>query len=74
MTKIAFTLNTISEDFVHNKIYEIRNFKVMLDSDLAELYGVETKVLNQALKRNAERFPVDFMFKLSEDEWESLRS
>lgn len=46
----------------------------MLDSDLAELYGVETKVLNQAIKRNLERFPEDFMFKLSDDEWESLKS
>ncbi len=46
----------------------------MLDSDLAELYGVETKVLNQAIKRNIERFPEDFMFQLDENEWKSLRS
>lgn len=46
----------------------------MLDSDLAELYGVETKVLNQAVKRNTERFPEDFMFMLTETEWTSLRS
>ena len=65
MTKTTIDLNSISEDIVLNKIYEIRNFKVMLDSDLAELYGVETKVLNQALKRNLERFPDDFMFKLT---------
>ena len=50
MTKTTIALNTITEGIVLNKIYEIRNFKVMLDSDLAELYGVETKVLNQALK------------------------
>lgn len=46
----------------------------MLDRDLAELYGVETKVFNQAVKRNAERFPGDFMFQLTKEEWESLRS
>ena len=46
----------------------------MLDKDLAELYGVETKVLNQAVKRNIERFPDDFMFQLNKDEWEFLRS
>lgn len=65
---------SISDDIVVNKIYEIRNQKVMLDSDLAELYGVETKTLNQAIKRNTERFPEDFMFRLSEFEWKSLRS
>ena len=65
---------SISDDIVVNKIYEIRNQKVMLDSDLAELYGVETKVLNQAIKRNIERFPDDFMFQLTETEWQSLRS
>ena len=46
----------------------------MLDSDLAELYGVETKILNQALKRNADRFPLDFMFQITEHDWEALRS
>lgn len=65
---------SISDDIVVNKIYEIRNQKVMLDSDLAELYGVETKVLNQAIKRNIDRFPDDFMFQLTESEWQSLRS
>ncbi|WAC42026.1 ORF6N domain-containing protein [Pedobacter sp. SL55] len=65
---------SISDDIVVNKIYEIQNQKVMLDSDLAELYGVETKVLNQAIKRNIERFPDDFMFQLTETEWQSLRS
>lgn len=56
----------ISDDFVINKIYEIRGYKVMLDSDLAELYGVETKVMNQSIKRNLDRFPEYFMFKLTE--------
>ena len=59
---------------IENKIYQIRNQRVMLDNDLAELYGVETRVLNQAVKRNINRFPEDFMFQLTKAEWESLRS
>jgi len=59
----------IPDELVINKIYYIREQKVMLDSDLAELYGVETKVLNQAISRNIERFPSDFMFQLDEQEW-----
>jgi len=59
---------------VQYKIQEIRNQKVMLDFDLAELYEVETRVLNQAVKRNTERFPDDFMFQLSKQEWETLIS
>ena len=55
-------------------IFEIRDQKVMLDADLAEVYGVETRVLVQAVKRNARRFPADFIFQLSEPEWDSLRS
>jgi phage regulator Rha-like protein len=55
-------------------IYEIREQKVMLDSDLAELYGVELKAMNQAVKRNIERFPRDFMFQLTQREWDVLRS
>lgn len=58
---------------IQNLIYEIRGQKVMLDSDLAELYEVETKNLNKAVKRNIERFPELFMFQLSEDEWQTLR-
>jgi len=50
---------------IKNKIYEIRGVKVMLDFDLAEMYQVETRVLNQAVKRNIKRFPSDFMFQLS---------
>ena len=54
---------------IQSKIYEIRGQKVMLDRDLAEMYDVQTKVLNQAVKRNIERFPEDFMFQLTEEEW-----
>ncbi len=53
-------------------IYDIRGVKVMLDYDLAAIYGVETRTLNQAVKRNMERFPQDFMFKLTEEEWFAL--
>ncbi|MFA5971310.1 MAG: ORF6N domain-containing protein [Lentimicrobiaceae bacterium] len=59
---------------IQSRIYEIRGQRVMLDFDLAELYDVETRVLNQAVKRNIERFPADFMFQLVKNEWESLRS
>ncbi|MBQ4115606.1 ORF6N domain-containing protein [bacterium] len=59
---------------IQNLIYEIRGIKVMLDSDLAKLYGVETKRLNEAVKRNIARFPKHYMFQLSEDEYTSLRS
>ena len=55
-------------EIIKNKIYEIRGQRVMLDRDLAQLYGVETKVLNQAVRRNLERFPEDFMFELTKDE------
>ena len=54
---------------IKNVIYEIRGQKVMLDRDLASIYGVETRTLNQTVKRNADRFPEDFMFKLSKEEW-----
>jgi len=57
---------------IENKIYEIRGQKVMLDSDLAVLYQVETFNLNKAVKRNIERFPRDFMFQLTKAEWENL--
>lgn len=59
---------------IQSKIYEIRGQKVMLDFDLAELYQVETRVLNQSVKRNLKRFPSDFMFQLTADEWEILKS
>ena len=59
---------------IESLIYEIRGQKVMLDRDLAKLYGVETKVLNQAVKRNLKRFPEDFMFQLSHEEFTDLMS
>ena len=59
---------------IQTKIYTIRNQKVMLDFDLADIYGVQTKVLNQAVKRNISRFPSDFMFQLTKVEIENLRS
>ena len=59
---------------IQNLIYEIRGIKVMLDSDLAKLYGVETRVLNQAVKRNLERFPDNFMFQLTIEEFQVLIS
>lgn len=59
----------LPDETVINKIYFIRGKKVMLDRDLAELYNVETRVLNQAVKRNSKRFPDDFMFQLIEDEY-----
>lgn len=59
---------------IENIIYFIRGQKVMLDSDLAKLYGVETRTLNQAVKRNLERFPDDFMFQLTQEELKFLRS
>ena len=65
---------TIPQEIIQSKIYFIRNQKVMLDSDLAELYGVETKQLKRQVKRNSSRFPDDFMFILTKEENESLRS
>ena len=66
----------MSEDLsiVQNLIYEIRGQKVMLDFDLAKLYQVETKVLNQAVRRNIKRFPEDFMFQLDNKEFANLKS
>ena len=57
----------LSADNIKRKIYTIRDVQVMLDEDLAELYNVETRVLNQAVKRNSERFPETFMFQLTKD-------
>ena len=59
---------------IQSRIYEIRGQRVMLDFDLAELYEVETRALNQAVKRNIDIFPEDFMFQLSQDEWISMSS
>ena len=58
---------------IQTKIYEVRGCKIMLDFDLAEMYHVETKNLNLSVKRNMKRFPSDFMFQLTVDEWYSLR-
>ncbi|MEI9809228.1 MAG: ORF6N domain-containing protein [Bacteroidota bacterium] len=73
MAKVIKAL-TIPDELVINKIYLIRGQKVMLDRDLAELYEVDTKVLNQAVKRNSLRFPADFIFQLTAKEWQALRS
>lgn len=59
---------------IQSKIYEIRGQKVLLDFDLAGMYEVETRVLNQSVKRNSKRFPLDFMFQLTQNEWEILKS
>ena len=64
----------LSEELISNKIYFIRNQKVMLDRDLATLYGIETRVLKQAVKRNISRFPEDFMFELNKSEFENWSS
>ena len=61
-------------EIINNKNYIIRNQKVMLDFDLAFLYQIETKVLKQAVRRNVERFPDDFMFELTKEEFDNLRS
>jgi len=67
-------MNTLELSAIHSKIYEVRGFRVMLDFDLAEMYMTETKVLNQAVKRNMKRFPSDFMFQLTKQELINLRS
>jgi hypothetical protein len=64
----------LPDESIISKIFIFRRQKVMLDSDLAALYGVETKVLNQAVKRNLNRFPYDFMFQLTDEEFELLKS
>lgn len=74
MPKTENTKITIADESVMNQIYVIRDQKIMLDRDLASLYGVETKVLNQAVRRNIARFPEDFMFELTQQEFEPLRS
>ena len=62
------------QSLISGSILNLREQRVMLDADLADLYGVQTKVLVQAVKRNAERFPADFMFQIDQDEWAVLRS
>ena len=64
----------VKKDGIAEKIYLIRGVQVMLDRDLAEIYGVETRIFNQAVKRNKDRFPSAFRFQLTKEEFESLRS
>ena len=73
-TTSASDLLPVPVEMIERRIYLIRGQKVMLDSDLAELYQVPTKALNQAVRRNLDRFPDDFMFQLSKDELENWRS
>jgi len=64
----------IPTEIIQSKVHQIRTEKVLLDRDLADMYGVETRVLKQAVRRNKDRFPEDFMFELSDQEFENLRS
>jgi ORF6N domain len=73
MTK-SIRRGSLADERIMSKIYLVRSRKVMLDKDLAELYGVNTKVFNQAVKRNLIRFPTDFMFRLTKIEFKILRS
>ena len=65
---------SLSEDYLSTSIYIIRGEKVILDRDIARLYGIPTKALKQAVKRNLNRFPMDFMFELSPEEFQNWRS
>ena len=67
-------MENLPQEMIQSSIYEIRNLKVMLDSDLAKLYQVETKRINEAVKNNPDKFPEDFYFELTEEEFETLRS
>jgi hypothetical protein len=66
--------NALTSETIISRIFTIRNLKVMVDSDLAELYEVPTKRFNEQVKRNKSRFPADFMFQLTQEEYDSLRS
>ena len=70
--ELADSRITATDDFIKSRIFTVRGSQVMVDRDLAELYGVQTKVLNQAVKRNANRFPPEFMFVLAKDEMDEL--
>ena len=74
MPKLTLPVANVSEETIFEKIYVIRGQKVMLDRDLAEMYGVEVRVLNQAVKRNATRSPDDFMFQINRNEFQNLKS
>ena len=74
-TDIVETENvSVSTTDIENMIFNIRGVQVMIDSDIAALYGIETRALNQAVKRNIDRFPTDFMFQLTKSEFENLKS
>lgn len=74
MANSLTALKRPTEEEIINRIHIVRGQNVMLDRDLAEMYDVEVKVLNQSVKRNLGRFPVDFMFQLTEAEWQNLKS
>ncbi len=74
MSKPNLPIAAVSEENILEKIYLIRGQKVMIDRDLAEMYGVEVKRMNQAIKRNAIRFPDDFMFQINSKEFQNLKS
>jgi hypothetical protein len=74
MSKTKNELIIIPSERIANMIFLIRGQKIMIDRDLAELYGVDTRTLNQAVRRNKERFPEDFMFQLTKEEMESWKS
>ena len=74
MPKSTLPIVMVSEEKILEKILLLRGQKVMLDRDLAEMYGVEVKRLNEAVKRNVTRFPDDFMFQLAQNEWRNLKS
>ena len=74
MTKQKNDSLILPDEVVMTKIFVVRGQKVMIDRDLAELYGVETRVLKQAVKRNIERFPEDFMFEMTKEEFINWRS
>ena len=74
VAKLSADVSPIDDGDIRNRILTIRGVQVMLDRDVAELYGVPTKALNQTVKRNMERFPDRFMFQLTKEEFENLRS
>lgn len=74
MAKTEQPIIGVPDEIIMNQIYYVRGQKVMIDADLAELYQVETKQLKRQVRRNEDRFPGDFMFELSQEEYSSLRS
>ncbi len=67
-------MNLVNSGSIENSIFTVRGVQVMIDYHLAELYGVETKRLNEQVKRNKKRFPITFMFQLEQQEWDKLQS